>query len=159
MLTLSNCASWTEGQDPDGSKEIVRMPSISRGTIRNNQEATPKEEEAETTPDKKAASDIQNSPEVDSHETKPSTTVVAPTDPNEGRIPTQAQQDAAIQSLTKPTPAPETEPTLTPVLPADSPPVPPAEEELIPAPRPNSIELRGLRTPSLPNTLPMEVKG
>lgn len=168
MLTLSSCSTWTEtpSTPEEAADKPILMPSISRGINRNHDEQ--KEKEETPAPTEQATESAKPEPTE-------STKVTRKAD----RIPTAEQQEAAIEAIknnsspqitpVNPTPPAETivvpagvisTPTTTPLSPE---PVPVSEEEdepeILPAPRPTSIELRGLRTPGLPNVLPMEVKG
>ncbi len=152
MLILSNCTNVSGDGTEEDKDDLILMPSISRGATRGHADNVKKEEE------------------------KPSTQESKTPAPNKEKVPTKAQQEAALEALSKPTgsqtktavptpaPAPVTEPVAVPVpvaRPTAPQPtsMPEEEEDSTPAPRPNSVELRGFRTPTLPSVLPMDVKG
>ncbi len=153
MLVLSNCTNVSGDATAEDKSDIVLMPSISHGAKRGHDK---NEKTSEDEPPTKKQAKKTDKEDKTTH------------------VPTAAQQEAAIKALSTPEPTakatdtptaiPVTVPEPTPSPSAPNPssteqPAAPLEDDAPPAPRPNSVELRGLRTPTLPGILPMEVKG
>ena len=150
---LSNCAT-SEGDNSEFSDDIVLMPSLSRNT--NRGKANPKEASPDST-------DV----------TAQATSTPSPTPAQqEAALKTLAEQEKTQQSASannlahSPAPVPTTDPTLTPTTGQENIPVskltnvpllnPEADIEAPAPPPPNEVELQGLRSPKMPEQLPMK---